>query len=1085
MKRLWWSVAVGLGVALAAVAGKELYSGISAWRDGGDIRKLRFIQPRLTMGRVYSRCEPRTEAGMVSEVWCKTPPGAGQAVSPSAAKAAGHAGEGPSRGSLPADLHLDGAAQLITSQDQESLDQAVRRLESDALSRPNARTLNDLATAYFVRGQQTENLYDLILALSTIDKAVREDGRLPEALFNRALFLQEMSLRTEAWLAWQKYLSLPEETGWSTEAQARLQSLRRISAEDLWKQQREALEAAALRGDTSTAEEIVTRFRQAAQKYAAEQALGQWGEALLARDDGRAGRFLLIARTIGEALRQIGGDEMIADTVAAIAEARTAPAGSARLHGLAEGHRAYSQGMAAFSEQRIDAAQAQLERAERALREARSPFLPWARLQVASCDYHHDKFAEARQALEGIDQSLPDDRYPSLRGRIHFILGSADFLQGRPGDSLQQLQRARDFFSRTGEIENLATINQNFAITLGILGSDDLWHYLFHALRPLAEIPSHRRVFGILDETGAAALRAGHPEVALYFENEMLETGRHFRDPEQITFALQRKADTLAALRGPAEAMALLALASRESELIPDPKMRARAKAGVSLSSGQARLAAGHPDLALADLTHALDYLRAAGYRSSIPLALFLRARAALAAGDSRRAAEDFAAGLEEIETTRENLSDETLRISFTDQATQAFDEILSFQAGEKGGETAAFELAEQARARELLEDLAVSQLAGEGARAAGPRLLTVAELRNALPERTLLVKYAVLPDRLLLWTLTRRELKLRTIPLRMQDLDHKVRRVLAGMQAGQGAPVQQALGELYLLLLSPVEQELQSVRDLVVVPDKSLHLLPFSALIDPRTHHYLIESHGVVMAPSANIYVRCLSQRVNQIPTPPVNALLIGDPKFDRQEFPSLDRLPDAATEVKTIAGMYPATSLLVDDEATKWNVLHQIARGPEVIQISAHALESSEHPEYSRLLLAGDARRNDKGSLYLHEVRNLHFKGTRLVVLAGCGTAAGPLSASEGFLSLARSFLASGVPAVVATRWNIDDATSRQLVTEFHRRLRSGEDPVTALRRSQIAQAKDQARHAGVSWNWASFQLIGGINSTEKGDR
>jgi CHAT domain-containing protein len=84
-----------------------------------------------------------------------------------------------------------------------------------------------------------------------------------------------------------------------------------------------------------------------------------------------------------------------------------------------------------------------------------------------------------------------------------------------------------------------------------------------------------------------------------------------------------------------------------------------------------------------------------------------------------------------------------------------------------------------------------------------------------------------------------------------------------------------------------------------------------------------------------------------------------------------------------------------------------------------------------------------------------------------------------------LARAFLASGVPAVVATRWNIDDATSRQLVTEFHRLLRSGEDPVTALRRSQLAQAKDQENHAGHSWNWASFQLIGGINSTEKGDR
>jgi hypothetical protein len=310
----------------------------------------------------------------------------------------------------------------------------------------------------------------------------------------------------------------------------------------------------------------------------------------------------------------------------------------------------------------------------------------------------------------------------------------------------------------------------------------------------------------------------------------------------------------------------VLAVASRQAELIPDPKIRKRLQANVGLSSGQIQLAAGRPDLALPELTAAIDYLRTAEYRSSLPLALFLRARASLASADSRSAAEDFAAGQKEIESMRGNLSDEPLRIAFADQAMQAFDEILAFEAGERDGGTAAFHLAEQARGRELLEDLAVAQLTGEGTRAAGPQLLTEPELRNALPAQTLLVKYAVLPDKLLLWTLTRQALTLRTIPIGTQDLEKKVQHALAAMQG------------------------------------------------------------------------------------------------------------------------------------------------------------------------------------------------------------AAGPLSESEGFLSLARSFLASGIPAVVATRWNIDDATSRQLVTEFHRRLRSGQDPVTALRWSQVAQAKDQEGRAGHSWNWAS---------------
>src|SRR6185369_3782082 len=135
------------------------------------------------------------------------------------------------------------------------------------------------------------------------------------------------------------------------------------------------------------------------------------------------------------------------DAVAAIDEA-TAQGDSARLRALAEGHHAYSQGMRALDGLNIEKARPQFEKAEKALRAARSPFVAWARLQTASCDYYHHRYEETRQSLEEIDQSLLDDRYSSLRGRTHFILGSMDVLQGRPGDALQRFERARELFAK-------------------------------------------------------------------------------------------------------------------------------------------------------------------------------------------------------------------------------------------------------------------------------------------------------------------------------------------------------------------------------------------------------------------------------------------------------------------------------------------------------------------------------------------------------------------------------------------------------------------------------------------------------------
>src|SRR5262249_56839885 len=79
-----------------------------------------------------------------------------------------------------------------------------------------------------------------------------------------------------------------------------------------------------------------------------------------------------------------------------------------------------------------------------------------------------------------------------------------------------------------------------------------------------------------------------------------------------------------------------------------------------------------------------------------------------------------------------------------------------------------------------------------------------------------------------------------------------------------------------------------------------------------------------------------------------------------------------------------------------------------------------------------------------------------TRVVVLAACRTAAGPVSRVEGASSLARPFLAAGVPDVVGSLWDIDDSVSHRFFVDFHRALKEEGDPVVALREAQIAHLR-----------------------------
>ena len=180
----------------------------------------------------------------------------------------------------------------------------------------------------------------------------------------------------------------------------------------------------------------------------------------------------------------------------------------------------------------------------------------------------------------------------------------------------------------------------------------------------------------------------------------------------------------------------------------------------------------------------------------------------------------------------------------------------------------------------------------------------------------------------------------------------------------------------------------MRQASNLIVIPDKSLNGLPFAALIEPETGRYLIQDHAVTVAPSVNVYVRCL---LRSRFGPPASVLALGDPYFDRQEFKELSRLPAAAEEARIIASMYPRAVLLTGSNATRSNFIQQVSRRPAVIQLSAHSIVNAVHPEYSRLLLASSPSDVDSGVLYARDVRNLDLRAVHLMILAGCGTATG----------------------------------------------------------------------------------------------
>jgi CHAT domain-containing protein len=198
----------------------------------------------------------------------------------------------------------------------------------------------------------------------------------------------------------------------------------------------------------------------------------------------------------------------------------------------------------------------------------------------------------------------------------------------------------------------------------------------------------------------------------------------------------------------------------------------------------------------------------------------------------------------------------------------------------------------------------------------------------------------------------------------------------------------------------------------------------------------------------------------------------VVGNPRFDRRTWTGLPDLPGAEAEATAIAALYRRAALLTRGGATRAQFLDGIGDS-QVVHFAGHAAANAGGA--AQLLLAPDA--NDSGALHLGELEARRLARTRVVVLAACRTAAGPVSRVEGALSLGRPLLAAGVPNVVASLWDVDDALSRRFFVALHRRLLVERDPLAAVRQAQIDLLQDGDPVLSHPASWAVFVSMGGI--------
>ncbi|HVN04969.1 MAG TPA: CHAT domain-containing protein [Bryobacteraceae bacterium] len=154
---------------------------------------------------------------------------------------------------------------------------------------------------------------------------------------------------------------------------------------------------------------------------------------------------------------------------------------------------------------------------------------------------------------------------------------------------------------------------------------------------------------------------------------------------------------------------------------------------------------------------------------------------------------------------------------------------------------------------------------------------------------------------------------------------------------------------------------------------------------------------------------------------------------------------IPFAAVEMGIAESGFPNRTVLRGAGATPAALVPNI-ESATAIHFCCHALSHFFRPLHSAILLANDEH------LPLAELAKVDWRRARLVVLSACETGKTSRKLPDQLVTLAVGLLGAGAQAVLASAWDINDASTAILMLRFyHEWRRQGIEPLEALRSAQ----------------------------------
>lgn len=198
-------------------------------------------------------------------------------------------------------------------------------------------------------------------------------------------------------------------------------------------------------------------------------------------------------------------------------------------------------------------------------------------------------------------------------------------------------------------------------------------------------------------------------------------------------------------------------------------------------------------------------------------------------------------------------------------------------------------------------------------------------------------------------------------------------------------------------------------------------------------------------------------------------NPMALGNPAFMDSCTQSLQPLPGAAREVRTIAEMFQFRPW-IGKAAHRALFLDKLPTS-NFVYLATHGWADPDAPlDKSFFALNGSP---DCGYVTPRQIQSLNLVEKPIVVLSACQTGLGMVH-EAGIVGLARSFLKAGAQSVLMSLWNVDDTETETLMTLFVSELLQPH-PFFPAEHWRQAVLKYKQQGGTDPLNWAAFQNFG----------